>query len=344
MITLVYDERWNSGPVPGVVRAIAEEADHLVAVSPTSTLPQVRQLTEALHGASRIVVLGGGGVIDKAKLAGFALTAPIDRYVTSGRAGIATLPARNPPMITAIPTTLGTGAEANAKAVLEVSPKRRRLILGEALLPANYQHVPEVYATLTKEQVIYGILEVFFRAAGIYAVVEKTEAPTFAGFITEAVALAQRAYTQTQQDAALMKRAARLSVATHEVKLRGTQLRWVWPLWYLANELSSIAGITKLEATIALTDPVIARLGAFGYGDSNRVAHIEGIIGVPIPDFVADMSGKLAANTTRRIVAMDVDRLVNQTLRQWAGCQLALRSVQRSQLYELYLEVQRKYA
>lgn len=133
MTILIYDEQWDKGLGSGFFRELKAQANTHLPVDSNCTLTGVESLTSQLESQptrdSEIIAFGGGGVLDKVKLAVLNQQSPIRPFMTRGRPGISIIPHQTDAKVTLIPTTLGTGSEANSKAVLEVSPGRRRLVL-----------------------------------------------------------------------------------------------------------------------------------------------------------------------------------------------------------------------
>lgn len=341
MNTVVYDRTWHERGLPPELNRVVETASHPLPVSPTCTLTSVNELAARLPSDGRVTVIGGGGVIDTAKLAAVARQIPLTRHVSHGRAGIATIPTPSPSRLRVYPTTLGTGSEANAKAVLEVTPGRRRLIVGTGLRPKTYTHVPHVYATLPKRLVIHGILEIFFRAVALLSVPEIDSEGEVDGFVSRAARLAVAAAQDPSPgaDRDLMARVARLSVQTHTFRVPGERLRWAWPLWYLANELSTLAGVTKIEATLVLFPHVLRGTDQFQAPTAGVAHHLHQVLGLPPQTFVERVCVPPSPSALRRIRSVDLERLTRQTFSHWAGPTLPLAGMSALTLYEIYESV-----
>lgn len=78
---LVYDERWNREPRPGFLRELKTQANTHLPVDSNCTLSGVESLTRQLDSQptcdSEIIAFGGGGVLDKVKLAVLNQQSPI---------------------------------------------------------------------------------------------------------------------------------------------------------------------------------------------------------------------------------------------------------------------------
>lgn len=150
MTVFVYDECWHNHQLPAAARSYVKGASSRVAVSSSCSLADVRELSVQLETGEPLIALGGGGILDKVKLAAAATAQPSwESYLRAGRSGVTTIPGNKSCPILAIPTTLGTGSENNSKAVLEVTASRRRLVLGNSLKPSGYVYLPQVYESLS---------------------------------------------------------------------------------------------------------------------------------------------------------------------------------------------------
>jgi len=85
------------------------------------------------HGCEAIVAIGGGSVIDCAKVAGALVARPkkqVHDFVGSMKIGTPI------PYLVAVPTTAGTGSEASAMAVVVDEEQQRKLVISDfALIP-----------------------------------------------------------------------------------------------------------------------------------------------------------------------------------------------------------------
>lgn len=346
MKVLIYDKRWDSCAAPKTFQKLKALSDQHLSVDPICTLGGVESLSRKINTDSRITAFGGGGVLDTVKLAAWNTQAPLRLYAARGRAGIMTLPDLMCPHLTLVPTTLGTGSEANPKAIIEIKPGRRRMVISQSLMAAEYKHFPDVYASLSKRQVLYGIVEILFRSAGSFAVTEGVPAEQFLQFFVQAVEYGREAMDKVapQNDKALMLGIARLSAATHGVEGLPKGILWSWPLWYLANELASAAQLTKLDATIALADSVFQRVGSMGYGTKASLGTLEATLGEPFMTFIRRLAGGLDTEVIARLSKIDTVRLSQQAVSQWAGANLPLGVVDLSTVVDIYRETQQTYA
>lgn len=346
MTLFIYDQIWDDLAIPNSIKALKNSANMTLAVTATCTLEQVEELSKITAQHKNVYAFGGGSVLDKVKLARYNQEESIRPFVSRGRAGIVTIPQGSCRGVTLIPTTLGTGSEANANAVLQVSPCRRRLVMPRHRGMFVYQYDPSVYSQLTKQQILHGILEIVLRAAGIALVTEEEDdTRQFIEILSTASQYAEQAFHMelAGEDQCLMAKIAVLSAKTHEIQLKTSHIVWVWPLWYLANELSSLAGVTKLEASIALISPVTSRVGEFGYGSKAVLSQLENELGESLIDFVVRIGTPMNLIAEKRMMSVDRDTLVWQTLSQWSGNLLPLGTVSSAFIEQIFSEMASQY-
>lgn len=353
MTILIYDKHWDRKPHSESFCKLKTVANTHLPVDSNCTLTGVESLTRQLESQStrsdRIIAFGGGGVLDKVKLAVLNQQSPIRPFVTRGRPGISIIPHQTDAKVTLIPSTLGTGSEANSKAVLEVSPGRRRLILFNQSKNFTYHHQPETYASLSSQQVNHGILEILFRSAGSFVATPENTAPVFLDYFLEAATYLKDLNHNPikQQDTNFMAQIADLSARTHQAQIEPAAipsgLMWVWPLWYFANELAALANITKLEATIPLARPLITRIGKIGYGNPDKLKQLETTLSEPLTDFIYHHSTKPNNKAITRLTTTPLNKLATQTRSQWTGKHLPLKEIRLQEIAEVYREVQNAY-
>lgn len=121
---------------------------------------------------------------------------------------------------------------------------------------------------------------------------------------------------------------------------------WAWPLWYLANELSSVVGVSKMEATIHLFPIMLEHIGRFGVGNRADVDLLSRSIGSTAKDF-ADSLSVLLEYPKLPVPVFDqdehlIERLTKQSLSQWGGWGLPLEGATHTMLYRLFSSLWRK--
>ncbi|MEV8307292.1 daptide-type RiPP biosynthesis dehydogenase [Streptomyces flavidovirens] len=277
-VTLLVDSGVADRAIAVSVREQIERAGRTartVVISGPGDLPAITELARRLEGTDLVVAVGGGSLLDQAKLGLLLLTGPgaLARLTVPQRSGLVLLPPADGarPQLVAVPTTLGTGSELSAVACLE-HRQGKRLIMGSALRPDAGVIDPAATATLAPEFVAEGMLEVLFRISGLY-IGDHHDLPTEDAL---AQTLAERTVRLGEELRAVGEadRGERDRLRTEIAKISGlSHAGWVVlgraPYgakgWYIANELSTGLGLRKMTAVAALLPPL---WGAITAGDS----------------------------------------------------------------------------
>jgi NADP-dependent alcohol dehydrogenase len=233
------------------------------------------------HGAPLLAV-GGGSVLDLAKLAAVAATSPLAvarlrRW--SQRAGFAVLPAgtERTRSLTAVPTTIGTGAEVSAVACVDSGHGHRSLVYSRAFRPDLAVLDPAATRTLPLQLVREGALEALLRVAG--PEVASPSAMPMARLEAHDLARRLAHALDACRDGAgdeLRLELAQLSGATHRGWALTGRSPYPSPLWFVANELSMVLRVTKMAATTLLLPPWLQRVadGDARWGHRERLADL----------------------------------------------------------------------
>lgn len=204
------------------------------------------------------VVIGGGAVLDRVKLA--TLPGPPTSRWADSRSGLVLPPpgpARPLPLV-AVPTTLGTGSEASAVAVASRG-HRRVLVMDRRLRPTAYAHDPAAYLTLPHAVLRHGLAEILSRLLGPYvgdpAGDPLTDALCLAA-LERTVRAGDRLVTALDRDSrpspADLSELARIGAFAHSDHVQRPHHPWSVKLWALANESCAVTGVAKMPATEAL--------------------------------------------------------------------------------------------
>ncbi|MDQ0386402.1 NADP-dependent alcohol dehydrogenase [Streptomyces sp. DSM 42143] len=274
-VALLLDGGVAETGIAGSVRARIERGGRTVrtvVVSGPGTPEAVTELAGRIRDADLVAAVGGGSLLDQAKLAVLLRADPdaLARLTVPQRGGLVLLRAERSrgPRLVAVPTTLGTGSELSAVACLAYG-RGKRLVMGGALRPDAAVIDPEATATLRAELVAEGVLEVLFRISGSY-VGDHRDQPTEDAL---AQALAERTVRLGNEVRArrALGRAADERQRTEIAKISGlSHAGWVvlnrspyaGKGWYLANELSSELGLRKMTAVAALLPPLWSAVAA----------------------------------------------------------------------------------
>ena len=162
---LVTTAGFTTRGVTAHVRDLLESAGASVrvldSVQPNPELDDLAAWADALQGSAMqgIVAVGGGSVLDAAKVLSVAVPAPSGSLVAALRDGTPTAWARQARLV-AIPTTAGTGAEATPFAtVWDGATGRKHSLSGAVLFPDHALLDPELTLLLPRTQTLHGGLD-----------------------------------------------------------------------------------------------------------------------------------------------------------------------------------------
>lgn len=262
---VIVDARAARNPVVGA--ALASLGDHGVSTpavcrsAGTPTLARVREVVAeaAAHRANLVVGIGGGSVMDLAKVTALGATNPdllqddtwsgagvLDRYQDGSlQPGLPSL---------LVPTTAATGSEVNVVAALEHQGQRRLLVCG-GLAPATALLDARVLHTLSDRALLDGVLETFARLLGPYLTDARDEVDT-TDRVTEA--LCHQTLTLGDQLATGGRTPGSDADLLWLTTVTGTHLAtvgrpsWGHTLWYLQDTVGAVTGLPKGPATAAV--------------------------------------------------------------------------------------------
>jgi NADP-dependent alcohol dehydrogenase len=268
-VTLLLDPGVADAPVAARVRQSLDWAGASVdTVGPAGPGDPagITELAGRLAGTELLVAVGGGSVLDQAKLAALLAAEPaqLARLTARSRAGLVLLPATVDPALplVAVPTTIGTGSELSSVACL-TRGDGKRLVVGTGLQPEIAVLDPLATRTLPDGLLAEGALEILFRAAGGYVgdhqdlPLDDALARTLIGRVVRLGARLREARRAGQRlDGALRLELARISGLTHTPLIGLTRDPCACKGWYLANEFSTGLGLRKMTAAAALLPPL----------------------------------------------------------------------------------------
>ncbi|WP_329196467.1 MULTISPECIES: daptide-type RiPP biosynthesis dehydogenase [unclassified Streptomyces] len=265
-VTVLVDEAVASAPVTARVRAQLDGGRHQVrvlALSGAGDLRTVAALADRLADTELVVGIGGGSLLDQAKLATLIRANPdaYARLTVPQRSGLLVLgpgTTRSLPLV-AVPTTVGTGTEFSGVACLSYPEQGKRLVMGTALRPKVAVLDPVATGTLDDELIAEGVLEALFRVVSPY-VGDHGDLPTedaLVETIAQRLVLlghevrdARRAGRPT--DDRLRLEIAKLSGLSHAEWAHLGRDLYAVKGWLIANELSSALGVRKMTAVAAI--------------------------------------------------------------------------------------------
>ncbi|MEU2305096.1 daptide-type RiPP biosynthesis dehydogenase [Streptomyces misionensis] len=288
-LTILVDAAVADGEAEARVRERAAWADRdteRIVLSGPGDLASVTRLAADLVDREFVVAIGGGSLLDQAKLAVLLGSDPAvgDRLTVRQRSGLVLLSADSAPRVplVAVPTTVGTGSELSGAVCLS-TPEGKRLVLGNGLQPEVAVYDAVATRTLPGDLLAEGVLEVLFRLAGMYAG-DHRELPTEDAFaetllrrlvrLGDEVAAARA--DGTAPGDALRLEIAKLSGLSHQPWLNLGRDPCACKGWYLANELSTALGVRKMTAAAALLPPLWRRITRpdLRWGSAPRLARL----------------------------------------------------------------------
>ena len=301
-------------------------------------LHEVIALSEGLEEQTTVIGVGGGSVLDKAKLATLFRASPeaLARVSAPQRSGAVALPAHlgSSVRVVAVPTTLGTGTELGTVACV-TSSGGKRLVTGPCLRPVASVLDPVATETLPQHLVSEGVLEALFRTVSPY-VGDPTDLPK-PDALSEALAVRLVEVGERTRDlrsaAEPVDGPTRLHIArlSGESQIGDTNLgRDPYSVkgWILGNEISTVLGLTKMRAISAVWPTVWADItaGDTRLGDARRLNRIWQRIRTVAPHLPATPAegvGELIDTwlVDRHVTATpeQIDVIVTRVMRSWGA-------------------------
>ena len=337
-VRLVVDAGVEGAPVHGhVLRWLgglgARPAGIQTLVVPSSSSDLAERLLPAGR-ADVTVALGGGAVLDRVKLATLGPDYANWAQTRSGLLALPPGPGRAAPLV-AIPTTLGTGAEASAVAVAHLGD-RRLLIMDRSLRPTAYAHDPTAYRTLPASLLREGLAEILSRLVGPVvgdAAGDPLTDTLCLGAITRLVKCADAVITALDEgrepDLAWLGEAARIGAFGHSDHVQRPHQPWAVKLWALANEVASLTGGAKMPTTARLWpffwDAVDAGTRTLGSADqlrtvwnTIRAAHTKPLPATP-GDGIRTLLTHWGVEADSSCDALPVPLVTERVLRAWGA-------------------------
>lgn len=236
-----------------------------------------------------IVGIGGGTVMDAAKLTRLALDDPqasragLDR---AERLGTALLPdtVRMRRALILQPSTLGTGSEFSAVACHSVEGARR-LLSGQAMRADAVALDPALTRGLDAATVAEGIIEMLLRLIGSAISSDPSAEPDRASAeLLVRIATAAAAERRHPGDPATRAALLLASGEMHTGWAGVGRSPYGVTHWYLANELAAVTGARKVPATLHVLPELWSRIlaGDERLGHARRLRHFWGCVAGPL--------------------------------------------------------------
>lgn len=291
---------------------------------------QIVEISQILSQANRAVIVGGGALLDACKVASVNPINYVSKKISAGRSGLVVLKPdidTQPCELIAVPTTFGTGSENNNKAVMKTE-KRQRLVVGVPRYN-SYHEESELYTSLSPRQRVYGFLEILMRIIALY-IYEDMEINTRRKLLQKTLDLDSCFDPMIAGDKNSYERIADISRYTHSIEVTSGN-GFVWPLWYLANEVSAYLNIVKMEATIPLISPVAAYVRGSGDKKSENLWNFESKIGMCVDEYVAYCCREYKSDALK-MGSADIDVISRNAVTYWGGIGMPLYGVSRSEI------------
>lgn len=309
-------------PVDRFVADLAQHADVRVFTDVEGSVEHITDRSVDFTG-SALVAIGGGSVIDAAKIARYVRAAGTSRLRTAQRCGLRALPEAAPPQrLVALPTTVGTGAEASSGAIVRVAG-RPTLVRGIAMVPDEAWYCRSFLEELPTSQQLRGAVEVLFRllAPALEAHGEE-RLPDLLPLAVDVLAAGEQLRSRTDVPDAL---ATILSVGarTHGARAHRGLHPFGSRVWYVTNEATSALGVPKMEVLPALWLGVLhlARTGGLDWVPPTRSDAVRAGLGLDpgadLADVLADTFRRWGVPTRLDLGATTADELADTCLWRW---------------------------
>ncbi|GEB96078.1 daptide-type RiPP biosynthesis dehydogenase [Microbacterium lacticum] len=291
-------------------------------VAPHAGLDTVAQLHDLMSTSAATVAIGGGSLLDAAKLVRlWAQRGFRERLTARTRSGFVALrPTMAQPatVLVAVPTTLGTGSESSSVAIADVAG-RRRLVSGAHLRPDSCVLLGDAASTLPDPLQREGVVEVLLRLASSFVgdvdgdPLRDALVPTLCRGVIDVL-------HRDLGDAArhLVLRAGALS---HHGELpQGNP--YGARAWYVGTELSAVLGLRKMAVLPAVTIAAwrLIEAGDERWGSAQRLEALRGQLdasGRTASDWLTGLLQGAGLATTIGVPAATVPALAERTLRHW---------------------------
>ncbi|NGO46567.1 daptide-type RiPP biosynthesis dehydogenase [Streptomyces ureilyticus] len=333
-VALAHDAALDGNPGLAECRRLLADNEVVVrslAVHQPRTLADAEVLAGKLAGTRLVVAVGGGSLLDTAKLA-LAVADPQTARIVSAaqRSGWVIGPDRPRPLpLVAVPTTLGTAAEVSS-IVSFVHRGQKRALTSLALQPNVALLDPRCTEGLPGQLLVESCLEIILRSVGPVVGSEGpwTDTDEHALRLAARVAEVLNGIRSTgTATAAQRAELSDLSLATRQVELLRDRMPFTVKVWFLANNLSHHLGLRKMTALANLVPVYWSHLAARTTVGAQRVGRTWSSLRAATPEALpADPAEGVAAWLDLLGVApapapdnTDIEAVVRSCLRMWGG-------------------------
>lgn len=282
-----------------------------------------------------VIAIGGGSVIDRAKVIRHLSLFPHDIHILNGsqRCGLRWLSSRDAyklPLI-AIPTTLGTGAEVSSGAVVHLS-KKPILVRGTTMVPDMHYKMIGTLQHLPSGILISGVCEILFRTLAPFIESNKSELPDYVQKSVEKLVECGNSLmcyfnqpgvsNKSLED--ILENAFRIGEETHGADFHKGLYPYGSRGWYIANEVACYTGSTKMESLIPCWLAIISLCeeGTLGWSNDTMLSKVCSVLSpeMKASSLLASLTGlffRWGMSTSISITKKDYSTLANSLLWRW---------------------------
>ncbi len=308
----------------------------VVPIDKGSGISDLKEIGQMFEPNDLVVAIGGGALLDRVKLATLSYESEktLHHLEIRQRSGMVMIPAevRRSRALIAIPTTLGTGSEVSSVAVL-TEGERRRLVMGHSLKPEAAVIDPVSTGGLPVRLAREGVFEILSRLVAPY-VSEHTEKGGLADELVETAVhrlmrLSGALLEESRPSPEIRGEIALIGSFAHSDSLVRPHGPWESKLWFVANELSSVAGVRKMVATLVVWPCIWRRIlqGDNRRGEAVRLRRIWSVIsdgyqGLLTPDPARGIAQLIKDFDLAYEVRLSLEgdaKVVDQVVRAWGG-------------------------
>ncbi|WP_127571158.1 daptide-type RiPP biosynthesis dehydogenase [Georgenia faecalis] len=343
--------------VEGLLAAVVRSVPEAVVLSQAAT-EGADELSARMRADAAVVAVGGGSVLDSAKLAVRLGAGDCGPHLSvPHRSAMVLLPPlpRAARALAAVPTTIGTGSEVS-KAAVHTGVGRRRLVVGEGLQPDLALHDPALTSGLPAPLVAEGVVEILARLLGPCLgdprprTVEDAVARALLGVLAPLVA--ETAVLGAALPPGARADLLRIGALSHQDALVSGRSPYAVKWWALTNEICACTGARKVPVLVAVLPVVLARMqvGDLRWGSARRLEELWAFVaeatGVALPaepvEGVRALLGRLGLHGDPAVRHLDVDAVARRVHRAWGAGLPMFAGFAERELADLVLAVTRE--
>lgn len=288
-VQVLIDPRVRDLPVVDMVlSSIPASHRRIHLVGGDVDMEEIAQLDAEREPGAVVLGIGGGAVIDRAKMVSLLATnRAIERSISPRlRSGFVLLPpaVERSTGLVIMPTTVGTGAEMSSTACVQVGGTKK-LVYSTSLRPDLAYITSAATDTLPNDLLLEGVFEILMRVGSYYVGhagdrehIDRGQADRLAeGLAREVFDLGMQVAESRRQGVRpanhVRERIAMLSGRTHRSEFHEGLEPFTDKCWPLANELSMLTSIRKVTAMVGVGPALWRRIerGGTRWGSVHRL-------------------------------------------------------------------------